>query len=167
MLRIHGYQVEGKEFRDWVDMLSRAAMEEEGHPMLPLMPMMAETVRDNHTRWEIYNNMPIVQCHNTTAGLEGTGVTFATFGHDLMSKYLKFLVDKELLPSSEPKAVNRMTMNARRSSRKSFNSRPSGRRMSRLSSYLSEAGSDRSSIVFSDLRTSSRWTVTTMDEEEE
>jgi thioester reductase-like protein len=150
LLREHGYELRAMVFRDWVDILSRACMEEDRHPMLPLMPMMAETIRDDRTRWEVYDDMPAIHCDNLHASLVGTGVNFTNIDHDLLGKYLGHFQAKGLLPSQEQtdEPVNIMTMKLRRSSSMRFKYRPGGRRMTRLSSFLSEAGSDRASLLF-------------------
>ena len=150
MLAQHGYELKGIEFRDWVDILSRATMQEPSHPMLPLMPMMAEIVKDDHTRWEVYQGMPAVHCSNTTAGLDGTGIEFTTFDNHLMAKYLAKLQEQNLIPAAEPTVIDPVSRTARRFTRMStrlsrVNSlRASGRPLSTLSSYLSDAGSQRS-----------------------
>ena len=148
------------EFRDWVDVLSGACLDEKSHPMLPLMPMMAETITEDRTRWEIYDNMPTVHCDNTTAGLKGTGIQFADFDHYLLSKYLGALNEKQLLPEPEPEMVDRFKLQqTRRPSERSLLHHSagqrdsllhsSGRRISRWSAYLSEPGLRRTSSTFS------------------
>lgn len=150
MLSYHGYHLKGIEFRDWVDILLRETMQVPSHPMLPLMPMMSEIVKDDQTRWEVYKGMPAVHCSNTTAGLEGTGIEFTAFDDPLMEKYLAKLQQQNLIPVAEPtvidsesRATKRLTrMNSRLNRVASF--RASGRPLSNLSAYLSDAGSQRS-----------------------
>ena len=155
MLRKLGYDLRAVEFRDWVDMLSRACMEEEKHPMLPLMPMMAETIREDRTRWEMYDDMPAIHCNNLHTGLQGSGVSFTNIDESLLEKYVDYLGNKGLVPSREDldqpvdRMTMRLTMKARRESSARFKYRPSGRRMTRLSAFLSEAGADRKSLYFS------------------
>jgi hypothetical protein len=149
MLADHGYQLKGREFREWVAILSREARQDPSHPMLPLVPMMAEIVKDDHTRWEVYEGMPAVHCSNTTAGLEGTGIEFTAFDRSLMAKYLANLQQQNLIPAAEPTVIDppsrtasRLVRMTSRENRASF--RASGRPLSSLSAYLSDAGSQRS-----------------------
>lgn len=97
MLEKHNYDLQGVDFSEWVGKLSSAVLDDPNHPMLALMPMMAETIREDRTRWEIYNNMPTFHCENTRRELQGTGCGFTFFDDELMSKYIGNLKAKGLL----------------------------------------------------------------------
>ncbi len=63
-----GYPLQKRPYTEWVTLLGNDAALYD-NPLMPLLPMLSETVYQKQTRWEVYENMPAYDAGNTQAAL--------------------------------------------------------------------------------------------------
>ncbi|KAI9372462.1 hypothetical protein BJX61DRAFT_552878 [Aspergillus egyptiacus] len=87
--RAAGREMLAVPYEEWVGRLA-AADEETRSSLQPLLPMLAEKVKDGRTRWELYEKMPVYDNTNAVRALAG-GVKFPAMDEELMRRYLHYL----------------------------------------------------------------------------
>ncbi|KAL4919691.1 hypothetical protein BDW62DRAFT_216834 [Aspergillus aurantiobrunneus] len=82
-------KIEKVSYAQWIERLS-----DSGHPSLqPLLPMLAEKVHNELSRWELYEGMPTYDATNTLRALAGYpgGLAVPVLNEGIMGRYLDFL----------------------------------------------------------------------------
>ncbi|KAJ5826999.1 hypothetical protein N7447_003762 [Penicillium robsamsonii] len=84
-----GSAIVGVPYQQWVERLTEAPP----LMLLALQPMLTEKVHNGLTRWELYENMPVYETHNTEQAMKdyAGGIQFPELDGALMSKYLGYL----------------------------------------------------------------------------
>lgn len=86
LLRQNGHILEALSYTDWIRKLESQPA---GNPLLPLLPMLAEPVYGNLTRWEVYENMPVYQTDNVEKALgDKAGTFYRELDAALLQRYL-------------------------------------------------------------------------------
>jgi hypothetical protein len=69
---------------------------------MPLLPMLAEPVYGQLTRWEVYEGMPVYDTANTERALAGSdGVEFPCLDRALLQRYLEYWMQIGFLTPSK------------------------------------------------------------------
>ncbi|SFN36194.1 hypothetical protein [Xenorhabdus japonica] len=91
----HGYPLESLPYNEWLSRLTADPHLDE-NALLPLLPMLAERVYQQRSRWEVNENMPIYDIQNTNSALANAAnpVHFTPMGKELLSKYLAYYLPK-------------------------------------------------------------------------
>jgi amino acid adenylation domain-containing protein/thioester reductase-like protein len=87
--QVRGTAIQRLRYEEWIDRLSATS-----HASLqPLLPMLAEKVRDGLTRWELYERMPVYDATNTKRALAMLPVQLECpiFDRSLVKKYVDYL----------------------------------------------------------------------------
>ncbi|KAJ5211259.1 hypothetical protein N7491_011079 [Penicillium cf. griseofulvum] len=84
-----GSSIIGVPYQQWIEHLTEAPPLR----LLALQPMLTEKVHNGLTRWELYENMPVYDTHNTEQAMKdyAGGIQFPQLDGTLMSKYLGYL----------------------------------------------------------------------------
>lgn len=86
LLQQNGHVLEALSYTDWVKKLEHQPTD---NPLLPLLPMLAEQVYGNLTRWEVYENMPVYQTDNVEKALGDKAYTlYRELDAALLQRYL-------------------------------------------------------------------------------
>lgn len=89
VLRDCGYPVISLPYPEWVRRLADAA-DLQQNPLMPLLPMLAEPIYGQKTRWEVYEGMPAYDASNTQRALADADSTlFRPLDHELLNLYIK------------------------------------------------------------------------------
>jgi amino acid adenylation domain-containing protein/thioester reductase-like protein len=87
--QVRGTAIERLSYEQWIERLSATS-----HASLqPLLPMLAEKVRDGLSRWELYEKMPIYDATNTRRALAmlPSPIECPPFDRVLVKKYVDYL----------------------------------------------------------------------------
>ncbi|KAJ0423119.1 hypothetical protein BJY00DRAFT_299742 [Aspergillus carlsbadensis] len=87
--QVRGTPIQRLRYDEWIERLSSTA-----HASLqPLLPMLAEKVRDGLSRWELYERMPVYDATNTKRALAMMPVQLEcpVFDRGLVKKYVDYL----------------------------------------------------------------------------
>ncbi|SMG50134.1 amino acid adenylation domain-containing protein [Paraburkholderia susongensis] len=87
-----GYPLEELTYQQWARRLTDDPRLQES-PLMPLLPMLAEPVYGQLTRWEVYEGMPVYDSSNTRQALEKAGgIAYSNLDHPLLQRYLDYWV---------------------------------------------------------------------------
>jgi thioester reductase-like protein len=85
-----GYQLRPLTYSQWIARLN-ADPELDSNPLMPLLPMLSETVYGQLTRWEVYERMPTYDALHTQLALAEThGPSFVPMSSTLLGRYLTY-----------------------------------------------------------------------------
>ncbi|TQF15170.1 amino acid adenylation domain-containing protein [Myxococcus llanfairpwllgwyngyllgogerychwyrndrobwllllantysiliogogogochensis] len=83
-----GYPLSRVPYKEWVERLMRDARVAD-NALCPLVPMLYEQVYAGETtRWELHEDMPVYDAHNTFHALEGRDAGFRKMDAGLLGRYL-------------------------------------------------------------------------------
>lgn len=95
-----GHPLPRVSYKEWVGRLMRDARVAD-NPLCPLVPMLYEQVYAGEaTRWELYEDMPVYDAHNTLHALEGDDAGFRKMDEELLGRYLAHWQRLGLLPAA-------------------------------------------------------------------
>ncbi|CAI2415503.1 Linear gramicidin synthase subunit D [Serratia fonticola] len=97
-----GYRLQKLPYSEWITRLD-ADPELYDNPLMPLLPMLSETVYQKQTRWEVYENMPAYDASNTQAALAAANchLKFTPMDKHLLLLHLDFWRRNGLLPGNK------------------------------------------------------------------
>ncbi|MGC1301501.1 MAG: amino acid adenylation domain-containing protein [Caulobacteraceae bacterium] len=96
-----GYQLEPSPYQQWIRVLGEDR-DLEQNPLMPLLPMLAEPVYGQLTRWEVYEGMPVYDTANTERALAASGgVEFPCLDRALLQRYLEYWMRIGFLTTSK------------------------------------------------------------------
>ncbi|HHQ6578805.1 TPA: non-ribosomal peptide synthetase [Serratia fonticola] len=94
-----GYRLQKAPYSEWIAKLVTDPRLYE-NPLMPLLPMLSETVYQKQTRWEVYENMPAYDASNAQAALAAANshLKFTPMDKHLLLLHLDFWRRNGLLP---------------------------------------------------------------------
>lgn len=87
LLNDAGFALRELPYRDWVERLENVPHLDD-NPLLPLLPMLSETVYGSLTRWEVYRHMPVYRTDNVRRVLAGR-IACPVLDIDLLKRHLR------------------------------------------------------------------------------
>ena len=82
------YPLDLLDYSSWINKLETSE-NLDSNPLLPLLPMLKESVYGSLSRWEVYENMPIYSTDNVKAKL-GQDIESPTLNKSILDKYLSY-----------------------------------------------------------------------------
>lgn len=94
-----GYPLQKLSYDEWIKRLEADPRLME-NPLMPLLPMLAETVYQKQTRWQVYENMPEYDTSNTMTALlaANSPLKFTPMNKTQLRLHLNFLQQGGFLP---------------------------------------------------------------------
>lgn len=98
----NGYRLRKLPYSEWITQLD-ADPKLYDNPLMPLLPMLSETVYQQQTRWEVYENMPAYDASNTQAALTAakSQLKFTPMDKNQLLLHLDFWQKNGLLPDNK------------------------------------------------------------------
>jgi amino acid adenylation domain-containing protein/thioester reductase-like protein len=98
LLRGEGHELLQLPYAEWLSRIRALCVAADSSTaLLPLLPMLAEKVRGEFTRWELHEGMPIYDDSNTRSALARSGLGFRPMNAARLGKYLGWLEQKATL----------------------------------------------------------------------
>lgn len=106
LLSESGYPLKKLPYREWITKLSHDP-DLYNNPLMPLLPMLSETVYQTQTRWEVYENMPVYDAENVRKALTiaNSQLKFTQLDKNLLSLYLNFWQKNGHMPEKTTPAL--------------------------------------------------------------
>lgn len=97
-----GYPLQRLPYSEWITRLD-ADPKLFDNPLMPLLPMLSETVYQKQTRWEVYENMPAYDASNTQAALAAANsqLKFTPMDKNQLLLHLDFWQKNGFLPDNK------------------------------------------------------------------
>ncbi len=102
LIRDSGYRMKKLPYSEWITRLN-ADPKLWDNPLMPLLPMLSETVYQQQTRWEVYENMPAYDASNTQAALTAANsqLKFTPMDKKQLLLHLNFWEKNGFLPDNK------------------------------------------------------------------
>ncbi|HEI8868292.1 TPA: amino acid adenylation domain-containing protein [Serratia odorifera] len=97
-----GYRLKKLPYSKWITRLNTDPKLYD-NPLMPLLPMLSETVYQKQTRWEVYENMPAYDASNTQAALTAANsqLKFTPMDKNQLLLHLDFWQKNGFLPDNK------------------------------------------------------------------
>ncbi|WP_437854740.1 non-ribosomal peptide synthetase [Sorangium sp. So ce363] len=102
LLVSRGYPLARLPYAQWCEQLLARIRRSDDSPFLPLLPMLTEKVHSDLTRWELYAQMPVLDCQNTIEGLADTAIACPPMNARLLDTLLAYYLRSGHLRAPAP-----------------------------------------------------------------